>query len=578
MLKNAAVTVGRSEVSTPVVIETNRSGLIQYPLAILATILVLGPIVPIVYQSLIDRPLYEPDKVFTVANYVNLITDPEFAKTVLNTLGFSLLASVLATLLGVTAAILIERTDMPGRRLFGSFMIWPIFVSQLVLAFGWLIVYGPAGYVTLFMRSLLSMQPWNLYSIGGMAVVAGVASAPLTFLYCVASSALAQSSLEDAARSCGAGPFLTLRKVTLPLLLPAIAYSFLLNFTGALEMLAIPLAFGEPSGIQMLTTLLYSRGFATTRPDYGIVSTAALLLLGIIVLLLLLQSRLFANSQRFVTVGGKAGKARTVALGPWRWPVALLMGAYIVLFVLVPIGALFLRSTVSVLSPLVPFWRYFSMTAIHDAMLPEKVRSLTNTLLVSLIGAGIGTIFVALIAVIVRRSEFRFRGMLEYIALFPRAVPGLVAGMGIFYAMTIIPAFGLLRDTIWVLIVAFIIRFIPLAFGTLSASLMQIGRELDNSARVVGADWWRTTRSIVLPLMKPAMLSSYTLLFVYFLKEYSSVVFLFTPGNEVLGASMLVAWQNGNTGLVAVFSSIQVLIAIVVVYAARLLLGVRIYG
>ncbi len=108
--------------------------------------------------------------------------------------------------------------------------------------------------------------------------------------------------------------------------------------------------------------------------------------------------------------------------------------------------------------------------------------------------------------------------------------------------MAVTPGFGLLRDTIWILIIAFIIRFIPLAFGTLSASLMQIGRELDNSARVVGADWWTTTYRIVLPLMKPAMLSSYTLLFVYFLKEYSSVIFLYTPGNEVLGASMVVAW------------------------------------
>ncbi len=572
----AAVELPRDGVQPSTAKRIDRSRIIQYALAILATLLVLCPIVPILYQSFIDRPLYEEGQAFTLANYATLLTDPAFLHTATNTLIFSVSASIFGTALGLIAAILIGRTDMPGRRLIGTFMVWPIFVSHLVLAFGWLIAYGPAGYLTMLIQSLIGVEPWNLYSMSGMALVAGVTTAPLTFLYCLASGSLAQASLEDAARTCGAGPIRTLWSVTLPLLLPAIAYSFLL-FTGALEMLAVPLVLGEPARIQLFTTLLYDRGFASPHPDYGIVSTAGLLLIAVIVLMLMVQARLFANGQRFVTVGGKAGRPRTMPLGPMRWFACIALAAYIFLFILVPICALFLRASVSILSPLVPFWEYFSWTNIEQFLLPEKIRSLVNTILVSGIGAGIGTLFVALLAVVVHRSELRFRGALEYVALFPRAIPGLVAGMGIFYAMAVTPGFGLLRDTIWILIIAFIIRFIPLAFGTLSASLMQIGRELDNSARVVGADWWTTTYRIVLPLMKPAMLSSYTLLFVYFLKEYSSVIFLYTPGNEVLGASMVVAWENGNTGLVAVFSSVQILIAVVAIYAARFLLGVKIY-
>ncbi|CAK7255086.1 MULTISPECIES: iron ABC transporter permease [unclassified Shinella] len=557
----------------------DRSTLIQYALYAFTIVLVLGPISPIIYQSFVDRPLYDTGQQYTLDNYIRLLSSPVFLEAIWNTLVFALLSTLIGTSIGVIAAILIGRTNMPGRRFLSGLLLWPIFISHLVMAFGWFIVYGPAGYITLMIKSVLGVEPWNLYSLGGMSLIAGVSIAPLTFLYCSASTALSEATLEDAARTCGSGPFRTLWAVTLPLLLPAIFYSIILNFTGALEMLAIPLVFGEPAGINLFATLLYTQGFAAARPDYGIVSTAALFLIVVIFLLLTLQRRMLRNSRRFVTVGGKASRRRTVELGLFRWPAFLLLFTYAVIFIGVPLGILFLRASVSVLTPLAPFWHYFTSRHIVAAFSYESnIRAIVNTLVIAALGAAIGTFFVAMITVVVHRSQFRFHRSFEYVALLPRAIPGLVASMGFFYAMVIIPPMGWLRSTIWILMLAYIMRFIPLAFGALSPSLMQIGKELDSSARVIGADWWRTTRTIVLPLMKPAMFSSFALIFVFCLKEYTTAVFLFTPGNEVLGASLLLYWANGNMGMVAMLSTVQIILTMFFIYGARSLFGVKFGG
>jgi iron(III) transport system permease protein len=159
-------------------------------------------------------------------------------------------------------------------------------------------------------------------------------------------------------------------------------------------------------------------------------------------------------------------------------------------------------------------------------------------------------------------------------ALFPRAVPGIVAGMGFLYAMILIPPMGWIRNSVWLMIVAYIMRYIPLAYGALAPSSLQISRDLDRSANIIGANWWQATRTIVLPLMAPAMFSSYVLLFIYFFKEYSVAVFLFSPGNEVIGSVLLNAWGLGDFGVVSALATLQILITLAFVVGARRLFGV----
>ncbi|WGF88056.1 ABC transporter permease [Marinivivus vitaminiproducens] len=552
---------------------------IQSLVALITLGLVVLPLLPVLYQAFLDRPLYDAEAAFSIGNFARLASTPRFGGIMLNTAYFAVLATVVAQVLGVISAILIGRTDLPGRAFFGEMLLWPLFLSHLVLAFGWFTMYGPSGYVTLFVKGLVGVEPWNLYTVTGMGVVAGIAQAPLAYLYCIVSARTADPSLEDAARSVGANPWRILVSVTLPLMRPAIIYGTIMNFVIAIEMLSIPLVFGGPVQIELFTTYLYHEVFGQSTPDYSLVAAASFVMLALVIGLMALQGRLMRDSGRFVTVGGKASRPRRFALGPWKWVAFAGLMIYVVFGIVVILGGLILRSFTVLLSPLMPIWNLFTLANYEViAAYPVYARSIWNTIAIAGIGSLVGTVLIAMIAIVANRSAFPWRRQLEYLAVLPRAIPGFIAGIGIFYAMGLFPPLGWLRNTIWLLMIAYIMRYLPTGFGAISPALAQLGADLDRSARTVGADWWRTSRSIVLPLLSPALFSCFALLFIHFLKEYVTAVFLFAPGSEVIGTTMLQFWINGDNGPVSALASIQILITVVFVYTARKLLGVKIYG
>jgi iron(III) transport system permease protein len=552
---------------------------IQYATTLLTIVLVAAPLLPVLYQSVLEGALYDEEHSLTLGNFVRLAGTDGFAGVLWNTLAFAALTTLVAQLLGTIAAILFGRTDLPGARIFGEFFLWPIYLSALVLSFGWYTVYGPSGYLTLLWNSVLGDAPWDLYTLPGMAMIAGVSQAPLAYLYCMSSASITDPSLEEAARVSGAGTFRTLRRITLPLLMPAIAYSAVLNFTVGLELLSIPLVFGDPAGITVLTTFLYNNGVASAQPDHGLVATAAALMLAVICFLVWLQNRLLGNTRRFVTLGGKATRPRPFRLGRLRWPLFAITLLYIAAVVVAPIGVLVLRAFASFLSPMIPLLDVLTLgnfIGLFDY--PIYMRAVWNSFVVSAVGAALATWLIAMIAVIVHRSDFRWRNPLHYVALFPRAVPGVVAGIGFFYAFALLPGLGGLRNTIWILVIAFTMRYIPAGLGAVAPMLLQVSPDLDRAARVQGADWWTTTRRVVMPLMRPALVACYTVVFISFFKEYATAVFLFAPGSEVIGTALLQLWIQGEAGMVAALAAIQVGVIAVCVAAARAIFGVKLHG
>jgi len=209
---------------------------------------------------------------------------------------------------------------------------------------------------------------------------------------------------------------------------------------------------------------------------------------------------------------------------------------------------------------------------------PVYARSVWNSLAVSTVAGILGTVLIALIALVVHRSGFRFREVLHYVALFPRAVPGVVAGIGFFYAVAALPDLGGIRNTIWILVLAFVMRYIPTGFGAIAPMLMQVSQDLDKAARVIGADWWIACVRVLIPLMRPALVACFTLLFISCFKEYATAIFIFAPGSEVIGTSLLHLWIQGEAGLVAALATIQVAVVRVCVTIARAIFGVKLYG
>jgi iron(III) transport system permease protein len=557
----------------------DRGTVLQWAVAALTAALVLAPLVPVVLQSLMAKPLYDGVGGFGFANYAKLLTSTALREAVANSLVFAFMTTLLALAIGAGFAIAVGRTDVPGARLFAELLLWPLYLSQLVMAFGFSIMYGPSGYVTLAAQSVAGDAPWNLYSLGGMAVVAAICEAPVTFLYCLNSTRMADATLEDSARIAGAGSLRTMWNVTIPLMRPALVYSAMLNFTLALELLSVPLIFGGPVGIHFLSTFLYDEGIGASTPDYGLVGAAAVALLALVTLLVWLQGKLLSNIGRFVTVKGKATRPRRFPLGPLRWVVALVLLLYVAFGVVAPLAGLALRAVTTFLTPLVPLKELW--TADHLKMIvssPTYVRSITNSLGIALVGGALATALVALVALVTQRSPFRFARPLETLALYPRAAPGLVVGLGFLWAMILFPAVGTLHNTIAILAIAFTMRYLPTGLGAVSPALLQVSPELDRAARVAGADWWTTSWAVSLRLLKPALFSAFAVLFICFFKDYATAVFLFAPGSEVIGTTLLSFWIQGDAGPVAALAMLQVLLTFAFVYGVRAAFGVKVYG
>lgn len=551
---------------------------IQYGLAALTVVLVAAPLAPIVLQAFSDRPLYD-DGALTLANFGKMAGYPGFWRMALNTVLFGLITTAIAQIIGTVAAILIGRTDLPLRRVLGEVFLWPLYVSSLILAFAWATIYGPSGYMTQMVMLVTGSLPWDLYTIWGMSLVAGISLAPVSFIYGQAAAATTDPTFEEAARIAGAGRFRTLFKVTLPLMKPALFFSSILIFTSSLEMLSIPLVFGTPSGLKVFSTFLYERIGNAAIPDYGVAATAALVLVSVIVGLIALQNRVLGSTRKYITIGGKSVRPRPFALGVFRWPVFVLVAGYVLFAVCLPLGVLVLRGFVTFLHPKAPLSDVFTLANFQVlAEFPSYARSIWNSLFIAGVGGAIATIFITFVAITVHRSEFRFRRPLLYAALMPRAIPGLIAGIGFFYAVAMIPVLAPLRSTVWILMIAFTMAAIPLGYGAIAPMLLKIGPELDQAARVQGASWWRSVTRIILPLLRPAIMACFALLFISFFKEYSTAVFLYAPGSEVIGTTLLQFWTQGHLGYVAALSTVQVTIIAFCIAIARSAFGVKIYG
>src|SRR5215216_572118 len=300
-------------------------GAVQWSVALLALALVLFPTWPIIYQSFLRQPLYEAGQALTLNNYPRVLTNPAVWRVIGNTMVFMIGSTLLGTLLGILFAVLLTRTNVPGRTWFAKLITIPYYVSALILAFAWRVMYGPQGFITVAVGQL-GLPTWNLYSMGGLIVVSALYFMPLTYLYCSSSLLLADPQLENAARISGARPLRVLWSITVPLMRPAMLYSVLLTLVSGIELLSIPLVLGEPNNVDVLSTFLFRTARLSGTSDYGTLAVVAILSVLFVTALVSLQNRLTQQERRFVSVGGKASRAGLLSLGALRWPTTILVG------------------------------------------------------------------------------------------------------------------------------------------------------------------------------------------------------------------------------------------------------------
>lgn len=538
-------------------------GIVTTAFCLFLFLFLLLPVFPILLQSVLDRPLYDGIGALTSKNFSDLFVDAEFLDATINTFYFAMLSSLISIMLGLSFSLIFERINVPFRKTLRLLFLAPIFISPLILSFAWSMLYGPGGYFSLFIRTQLGITLPSLYSIGGMSLIAGVANAPVSYLFLAAAAANIPEDFERSARTAGAGPLRVIATVVIPLLKPAILSCIVLNFMLVVDLLAVPLIIGEPARIQVFATYLYAKGLMSGSVNYGLVAAAAVIVILIVQLLVWMQLRWIGDTRRYITVGGRTRRSARADIGYVGWAVSLTICLFVLLTSIIPTGFLVLRSFTTLLSPLMPIQNVLTLENYAIIFSREQyLRSIWNTVVIS-VGGGFGALVLTFVtAVFAYRTTAWARTFIEQTAIIPRAVPGLVVGIGFFYAVMLFPGGEFLRTTILILILAFTIRYFPTGFGALTPSFLQIGEDLDKAVRVSGGGRLAAVRDITLPLTKVALAGSFMIYFVSFFKEYSAASFLFSPGTEVIGTTMLQLNYVGHLGSLAALACIQLAITV----------------
>jgi iron(III) transport system permease protein len=553
------------------------AGVLQYLLWAGTMILVVGPVVPVLVASLWSKPLYESGGHLTLDNFHRLVADGSWWTAVANSFAFAAATTAGALVAGTAMAILVTRTDLPGRRLFSGVLMVPVILPGLVLILGWIAMWAQSGYATTWiaMHTPFSV-PGDLFSLAGMILVGVSVAAPVVFLFARGALATLDSSLEDAARTAGAGPLRALLSVTVPMLRPALLNSGLIVFALSLEVLGLPLVLGTAPNVTLISTYLYKNWIEVNPPDQGLVAAGAVLLLALVTVLLLVRNRMVGDLARYTTTTGKPKAKVTLRLGRVRWVLSAVIGLALLAGVVVPLLGIFLSAFTTILTPLIDPWTALT-TSNFDKVFnnPLYTKSITDSLLIASIGGAVTTVVVATLSLVAHRSGFRHRRSLQHAMLWPRAMPGLITGMAFFWSFAILDPGGAVRGTLWGLGLAFAVRSMALAYSAFYPALAALGEDLDRAARSCGADWWTAMRTILFRLLAPAMGVSFVLLFVSMLNDADAAVFLVTSDTPVMGLTMLQLSVTGIGGPVAAFGVIQLVITVLVLGAGRLLFGAR---
>jgi iron(III) transport system permease protein len=482
----------------------------------------------------------------TLNNFIGVFKNPTVMGAVLSTLWVTLGATAVSVSLGVPLAWLVARTDMPGRSKVRMLTLLPFFTSSLLVGVSWALLLSPQIGLLNHVFSTIGLPPLNIFSIGGLIWATGLYHIPYLFLFALPAFQAIDSSLEESSQIIGAGVFTTFRRVTLPLIAPSIASGAILVAVSSIGLFGIVAILGTPKGIFLLTNFIQRQVSIFPVRHNVAAAVSVLLLIGTLFFIALQRRFITRESRRFVTISGKVSRARTVELGPWRWPAAALYGLF--LFV-----GVFLPYLVLVLVSLSPFWSgsvslsTLTLGNYHDLFFGTYAQAVRTAFGNSiLLGVGAATLSAGVCLVmawVIHRGTGWFKVVAEFLAMAPVAIPGIVFGVAFLWAWIRFPI--QIYGTLWILVIAYVTRTIPHSTRVLGSSIMQISRDLEESARVVGASSIRVLKDIVFPLLKPGLLAAWAFVFILSIKELNTSILLVTTKTNVLATLIYDIYQEG---------------------------------
>jgi iron(III) transport system permease protein len=484
-----------------------------------------------------------------------ILTVLSSTRIVANTLYVSAGSTVLAVSLGAALAFVLVRTNVPGRGLLERLVIVPLYVTGLLTAIGWSWLGSPrAGFINIVARNLFgSTEPIvNLQSPGGVVFVAAMNAVPLPFLLIAGALRSMDPALEESARIQGATLAGAWRRITLPLVLPAIAGSALLVFVHGMGLFAIPAVLGLPADFYVAGTEIYTL-LTTFPPRVGRAAAWGLVLLVATALLVWLQAVVLGR-RSFITVTGKAFRPRPVELGAVRYLFAALVWTYLALAVVLPVLALVWAALINFLTVDLSLMR-FDLRHFHYILFeyPKTYIAVWNSFILGVLSASIVCVLGLMIGWVLVRSRSILKTPLNILGMAPVAIPSLTFALGVLWlyvGMRWLPIYG----TIGILLMAYVAHFLPYGIQAASAALRQLHPELEEAARVSGATWGKALRHVVVPLTRPTLAGAWILVFIMAMQEVSASMLLYSNRSVVISVTVYLLWEQGNIGGLAALS------------------------
>jgi iron(III) transport system permease protein len=538
-----------------------RRGVVITLLALTLGFLTLYPLLMLMYGSFYTAPPGEVGT-FSMDGYRRIMTGENLA-ILGNTVMISLTKTVLSLIVASALAFLIARTDVPLRGPLEILITLPFFIPPILTAMAWGMLGSPQiGTLNLLWKWLSGSETAliNVYSWGGVVWHMMQYSIPFLFLLLVDAFRAIDPSLEESSRTSGAGAWKTLRKITLPLLLPILSSLFVLSFIAGLESFESPMFFGTPAGVEVITTQIFHLINRQTSPDYQAV-TAMSLSIVVLMMLVIVWQRWLLGGRNFQTITGKGFRPRIVSLGAWRWPAFAFCMLFFVLTVALPVGQLMLGS----IFQFVGFYQADMLTTQHYVSVWKNAvfwRALGNTALLGVTAATAIMVLGAVVAYIGVRTQWKGRRVLELLAWLPWFMPGMVLGVGFLWAFSLLPNWIHIYGTVWALFLAYVALGSPLAVRVMSGSFMQISQDLEECSRAHGATWNRTFWRILVALAWPSFAAGWVLSFFLVLRELSASILLYSAGSEVLSVVMMRMWMDGKAEEVSVIGLLMLLLVL----------------
>jgi iron(III) transport system permease protein len=506
------------------------------------------PLAFLLWQSFRTPQTAGADAVFTLGNYVAAYGTSETIELFWTSVRFASGTAVFAFVLGATLAWMNERTNTPFKTVFYALSLIPLVIPSILFTVAWILLASPQiGIVNLVLQAWLGLEgaPFNIYSVGGMVWVEGLHYSPMAFLLMSAAFRAMDPSLEESATMSGANIFQVAWRVTLRLTWPAIVATILILFVRSIESFEVPALLGLPSGIVVFTAAIY-QAVHRYPSQIGLASAYAVALLVITTAGVYFVSRLSGQGSKYATMTGKGFRPRQIDLGGWRWVTAAIFIVYFLLIVVLPFSVLLWSS-------LQRFYAVPSMEALQNLTLdpyrfilsyPNLPRTVLNSVFLSFSAATVVMLVASVICWIVVKTKLPARWLLDNVASLPIVFPGLVLGLSImiFYLNVDVGIYG----TIWIMLIAYITRFMPYGLRYSTSSMLQIHKELEESAAMSGASWGTTFRRILLPLLKPGLLAGWIYVMIVSIRELSTSILLYSPDTQVVSIVIWELWENGQ--------------------------------